>query len=172
MDYKRKVCTQQEGINGNDREYGELKMLARSKRTMPIIFASVMLIFALSIFSTGWETLSDNTTLIAFGLVFILLAFLQMAMTMDKIEFYEYGMIDYSCLNLYKRRLAYDEIEAIVETKKRPLWKTNDQTGTAFWTVYTKQKKGTIVIDASSYIGVKEIVTSLHHDTKIKNVAD
>ena len=73
MDYKRKVCTQQEGINGNDREYGELKMLARSKRTMPIIFASVMLIFALSIFSTGWETLSDNTTLIAFGRIFTIL---------------------------------------------------------------------------------------------------
>lgn len=172
MEYKRKVSTQQEGISGNDSEYGELKMLARSKRTMPYILATVMVVLALSIFSADWEVLFDNTLLVILGLIFALFAFLQIAMTMDKIEFYEYGMIDYSVLNLRKRRLAYDEIDAIVETKKRPLWKMNEQTDTAFWNVYPKQKKGTIMIDASAYNGIHEIITSLRHDTKIKNVAD
>lgn len=172
MDYKRKVSTQQEGISGSDPEYGELKMLARSKQAMPILLSSLMLLASAGIFSNGWETLSDHISLIIIGFVFLLFACMQIAMTMDKIEFYEYGMIDYSFLNLHKKRLAYDEIEAIVETKKRPIWKMNEQTGTAFWSIYPKQKKGTIIVDASSYNGIQEIITSLRHDTKIKNIAD
>lgn len=172
MEYKRKVSSQQEGISGSDDEYGDLKLMARGKRVMPIILATVMLIFAFSIFATGKEVLASNLILAGIGILFLLLAFVQISMIADKIEFYEYGMIDYSFMNLQKKRLAYDEIEAIVETKKRPLWKMDESTRIAFWKVYPKNKKGSIIIDAASYIGIKDIITTLRHDTKIKNIAD
>lgn len=172
MEYKRKVTAQQEGVSGNDSEYGDLKLLARGKRVMPVVLALVMLIFALSIFSAGIEVLSENLLMAAIGVIFLLLALIQIAMITDKIEFYEYGLIDCSFWNLQKKRIAYDEIEAIVETKKRPLWKIEESTRTAFWKIYLKQKKGSIVIDAGSYVGIKDIITAVRHDTKIKNIAE
>ena len=44
MEYKRKLSTQQEGVNGTDSEFGALKIIGKSKRLMPIIFTIVMII--------------------------------------------------------------------------------------------------------------------------------
>ena len=104
--------------------------------------------------------------------LFLLLGAFQLATLFDKIEFYEYGLIDYTFFNLRKKRIAYDEIEAIVEVKKHFLFKTENRQVIALWKIFLKNSKNSLVIDATSYIGITQIMTSLRHDTKIKNIAD
>lgn len=171
MEYKRKLSTQQEGVSGNDPAFGNLKMLAKSKRMMPIIFAVVMLVFMIALCISGVD-IPGNIIATGLLILFLFLGIMQLATTLDKIEFYEYGLIDYTCFNMRKKRLAYDDIDAIVEVKKRFLMKESNRKIVALWKIHPKSKKSAIVIDASAYIGISNMMVSLRHDTKIKNIAD
>lgn len=170
MEYKRKLSTQQEGVSGTDSEFGSLKMIAKSKRMMPIIFTIVMIIFISAIVLT--TELSGNMIAVILLIFFSFLALFQLSTLLDKIEFYEYGLIDYTFLNVRKKRLAYDDIDAIVEVKKRFLFKEGNRNVVALWKIHPKAKKNALVIDATAYIGITHMMTGLRHDTKIKNIAD
>ena len=163
MEYKRKLSTQQEGVNGTDSEFGALKIIGKSKRLMPIIFTIVMI---------SQIKIPENIIATILLVLFLLLGAFQLATLLDKIEFYEYGLIDYTFFNLRKKRIAYDEIEAIVEVKKHFLFKAENRQVIALWKIFLKNNKNSLVIDATSYIGITQIMTSLRHDTKIKNIAD
>lgn len=171
MEYKRKLSTQQEGVSGNDGEFGALKIIGKSKKLMPVIFTIVMFIFIIGLFLSQVD-IPENIIVTILLLVFLLLGLFQLSTLLDKIEFYEYGLIEYTLLNLRKKRLAYDDIEAIVEVKKHFLFKESNRKIIALWKIYPKSKKNAIVIDASAYIGITQIMTSLRHDTKIKNIAE
>lgn len=170
MEYKRKLSTQQEGIVGTDEEFGSLKMIGKSKKMMPIIFTIVMIIFIIAIVLTT-EIIGNIIAMILLS-IFLFLALFQVSTLCDKIEFYEYGFIDYTCLNMRKKRLAYDDIEAIVEVKKHFLFKEGNRKVVAMWKIHPKAKKKAIIIDATAYIGISQMMVSLRHDTKIKNIAD
>ena len=171
MEYKRKLSTQQEGVNGTDSEFGALKIIGKSKRLMPIIFTIVMIIFIIGLFVSQIK-IPENIIATILLVLFLLLGAFQLATLLDKIEFYEYGLIDYTFFNLRKKRSAYDEIEAIVEVKKHFLFKAENRQVIALWKIFLKNNKNSLVIDATSYIGITQIMTSLRHDTKIKNIAD
>lgn len=170
MEYKRKLSTQQEGISGTDQDFGSLKMVGKSKKMMPIIFTIVMIIFIAAIFLS--IEVSENVIAVILLLVFAFLALFQLSTLLDKIEFYEYGLIDYTFLNMRKKRLAYDDINAIVEVKKHFLFKEGNRKVVALWKIHPKASKKAIIIDATAYIGITHMMTSLRHDTKIKNIAD
>ncbi len=172
MEYKRKVTTQQEGVSGSDAQFGQLKMVAKSKRLMPIVFAVVMLIFDIAIFSVDDFQVQDHVILTILAVVFFLIGVTQLITITDHIEFYEYGLVDHTLLNLRKKRLAYDEVEAIVEVKQVRFGRDGEHRRVSMWKIHPKSGKGTIVIDATSYIGISHIMIAVRHDTKIKNIAD
>ena len=158
-------------MNGTDSEFGALKIIGKSKRLMPIIFTIVMIIFIIGLFISQIK-IPENIIATILLVLFLLLGAFQLATLLDKIEFYEYGLIDYTFFNLRKKRIAYDEIEAIVEVKKHFLFKAENRQVIALWKIFLKNNKNSLVIDATSYIGITQIMTSLRHDTKIKNIAD
>jgi len=172
MDYKRKVSSKQAGIAGSDPHYGDLRLLAKSKCLMPIVFAAAMAVIVISIFGFGNVDPGEDIAITVMGIVFILIALLQLSTLTDKVEFYEYGLINYTFLNLKQKRLAYDEIDAIVDIKKRKMFKENTSGQVAIWKIYPKNGKHAIMLDATSYIGISNIMTTVRHDTKIKNIAE
>lgn len=172
MEYKRKVVTQQEGVEGYDEQFGKLKMLARSKRMMPIIFAIVMFVFIIAICMIEGFRIQDHIFLSILAVVLFLIGIMQLSTMWDQIAFYEYGLVDHTLMNFRKKRLAYDEIDAIVEVKHVRFGKGNDNRRVSMWKIYPKSGKGAIVIDATAYIGITNIIISVRHDTKIKNISD
>ncbi|MCI8540077.1 MAG: hypothetical protein HFE68_04700 [Erysipelotrichaceae bacterium] len=171
MEYKRKVTTRQEGVSGEDTQFGSLKMLAKGKRMMPIVFVLVMLVFIIAIFSIQDFRPSEHKLLSVLAVIFGLIALMQLATIWDEIAFYEYGLEDRTLFHLRKRRMAYDEIKAIVEVKKTVFGKDRSQRRVSMWKIYPKQGKA-LVIDATAYIGISNIIISVRHDTKIKNIAE
>lgn len=169
MEYKRKVTTQQEGITGHDAEFGNLKMCAKSKKMMPLVFAATTICLASGIFFSGVIDVSENFIALALGVFFLLFSLVQVSFVMDQIQFYEYGIVDSTFLSLRKKRLAYDDIDAIVEVKHRRMGKENKNV-VSLWRVVGKPGKKTITIDATSYIGITNILTSVRQNTKIKNI--
>lgn len=172
MEYKRKVVTQQEGVDGYDEQFGKLKMLARSKRMMPVIFAVVMFIFITAIFTIEDFRMQDHIVLSLLAIVLFLIGLMQLCTMWDQVAFYEFGLVDHTLLNLRKKRLAYDDIDAIVEVKHVRFGKNNDNRRVSMWKIYPKSGKKAIVIDATAYIGISNIIVSVRHDTKIKNISD
>lgn len=169
MEYKRKVTSQQEGIEGYDQEFGKLKLQAKSKRLMPLILAGVSLFLAAGIFCSGIIDFSTNIFALAIGIGLILFTLIQISFMLDTIRFYEYGLVDATFLTLRKKRIAYDDIDAIVETRSRFLGKDSKKV-VALWTIVGKNGKK-ITIDGTSYIGISNILMTVRQNTKIKNIA-
>lgn len=172
MAYKRKVTTQQEGVQGNDSEFGKLKMNAKSKKLMPIIFSLVMLVFVIAIFFSGEVKVPENIVMTILGIFCLVVGILQLMLITDTIKFYEYGVVESTFLNLRKKRIAYDDVEAIVEVKHRSFRKERHNPVVSMWKIVAKDHKKSITVDATSFIGISNILFSVRHDTKIKNIED
>lgn len=170
MAYKRKVSTQQEGVQGTDSEFGKLKMNAQSKKLMPIVFSVVMLIFVIAIFTSG--VIPENVFMTVLGVFCLVIGILQIMLVNDSIKFYEYGIVECTFLGIRKKRLAYDDVEAIVEVKHRHFTKEHHNPVVSMWKIVAKNPKNSITVDATSFIGVSNILVSVRHDTKIKNITD